>query len=277
MMHNPRTCGWKRRGGWVAVLLAGAFLFTSSEPRAEVTSGKQKSLGTMTRKAFPPDDKEKLAKAREQSQNNLKQLGIALHNFHDAYGQLPGPAILSKEGKPLLSWRVAILPFLEQEALYKKFKLDEPWDSPNNMKLLKEMPKVFEAPGVKASTPHVTFYQALVGKDALWQITPDKNKVHNAAGGFLGRIPDGTSNTIMLIEGAEPVPWTKPADITYDAKKALPKFGWFKQGFNVVMADGSARFVNRGVVSEKTLHAAITPNGGEVLGKDWDDPKGFQP
>jgi prepilin-type processing-associated H-X9-DG protein len=73
------------------------------------------------------------------------------------------------------------------------------------------------------------------------------------------------------------VPWTKPADTAYDAKKALPKFGWLKGGFNVLMTDGSARFVNRAIVTENTLRAAITPNGGEVLGKDWSDPKGFQP
>src|SRR5262249_34008276 len=72
---------------------------------------------------------------RKQSQNNLKLIGLAFHNYLSTYGVFPASASFKKGKKPLLSWRVAILPFIEQEALYKKFKLDEPWDSPHNKKL----------------------------------------------------------------------------------------------------------------------------------------------
>src|SRR5262245_11036025 len=78
---------------------------------------------------------------RRASANNLKQIGLALHNYHDTYGKLPPAAICDKAGKPLLSWRVAILPFIEQNALYKQFKLDEPWDSEHNKKLAEVLVK----------------------------------------------------------------------------------------------------------------------------------------
>ena len=75
--------------------------------------------------------------------NNLKQIGIALHSYADVYGHFPPAAICDKKGKKLLSWRVAILPFIGQEALYRKFKLDEPWDSPRNKPLLDEIPNTY--------------------------------------------------------------------------------------------------------------------------------------
>src|SRR5262249_20124770 len=81
-----------------------------------------------------------------KSQNNLKQLALAMHTYASSSGYLPRHAIYSKDGKPLLSWRVAVLPYLEQVPLYRKFKLDEPWDSPHNKALLKYMPPSFISP-----------------------------------------------------------------------------------------------------------------------------------
>src|SRR5438093_7201056 len=81
--------------------------------------------------------------ARQTSVNNLKQLALAMHNYHDTYGHLPPAALKNKKGKPLLSWRVALLPFVEEDKLYKEFRLDEPWDSAHNKKLLAKMPKLF--------------------------------------------------------------------------------------------------------------------------------------
>ena len=78
--------------------------------------------------------------AATQSNNHIKQLGLAVHNYNSVYNHLPQQAIFGKDGKPLLSWRVALLPYLDQAVLYKKFKLDEPWDSPHNHALLKYMP-----------------------------------------------------------------------------------------------------------------------------------------
>jgi hypothetical protein len=84
-----------------------------------------------------------------KSQNNLKQIGLAIHAYHDANGHLPRD-IVDKNGKPLLSWRVAILPYIEQDNLYKQFKLDEPWNSEHDRKLSQQVVQVYQSPNVKA-------------------------------------------------------------------------------------------------------------------------------
>src|SRR5204863_5336030 len=106
-----------------------------------------------------------------QSQNQLKQLVLAMHNYNDAYRGLPAHAIYSKDGKtPLLSWRVAILPFIEADHLYKQFKLDEPWDSGHNKALIPQMPKVYLDPlAPKATDPGKTHLQIFVGGGAPWE------------------------------------------------------------------------------------------------------------
>jgi len=159
------------------------------------------------------------------------------------------------------------LPFIEQGALgalYNQFHLDEPWDSPHNIKLLDKMPKIYAPPrGVKNKVKYGTFYQAFVGNGAAF----DQKQEMSIPRSF----PDGTANTILLVEASKAVPWTKPEDIPYNPKKPLPKLGAaFDNGFFVLMADASTRFI-KNTISKETLHAAITRAGGEVLGSDWDN------
>jgi RNA polymerase sigma-70 factor (ECF subfamily) len=195
------------------------------------------------------------AGGRHEVANRLKQLALAMHNYHDAFGALPPAAIYSKDGKPLLSWRVALLPFIEQQELYKQFKLDEPWDSPHNKKLLKEMPKVF-APVTGKTKPNFTPFRVFTGKDTVF---PGKDAVR------LQDITDGTSNTLLIAEAAEGVPWTKPDELPYDAKKPLPKLGgMFKDGFYFAMCDGSVHFV-RTPINEPEFRLLILPNDGGVV------------
>ena len=106
------------------------------------------------------------AARRAQCTNNLKQIALAYHNFHAANNAFPAPAITDKDGKPLLSWRVAILPYVEQQELYNKFKLDEPWDSPHNKALIKEMPTVYLCPSRKNPEEGTTTYRVFVGDGA---------------------------------------------------------------------------------------------------------------
>jgi hypothetical protein len=195
--------------------------------------------------------------ARMKSSNNLKQMALALHNYHDTYGTFPTPTIYSKDGKkPLYSWRVAILPFLEEDKLYNEFKLDEPWDSDNNKKLLERLPKLYAPVTGKPKDKTTTHYQVIVGGGAMFE---DKKKLR------IADVTDGLSNTIMVVEAEEPVPWSKPADLTYDPKKELPKFGGlFKEGFNAAFADGATRFISKNN-DEKLLRALITRSGGEVV------------
>jgi len=114
--------------------------------------------------AFPPPPKEKpdehvpaaTQADWEQSAGNLKQIGLAVHNFIGATGHFPSD-VRDKDGKALLSWRVHLLPFVEELALYKRFKMDEAWDGPTNKPLVEKMPKLFAPVRVKAKQPGVTF------------------------------------------------------------------------------------------------------------------------
>src|SRR5207237_174394 len=156
------------------------------------------------------------------------------HNYHVTFGKLPGPAIYDKDGKALLSWRVAILPYIEQDNLYKQFKLDEPWDSDHNKKLLDTMPAVYAAPGARDTDKDRTYHQAIVGQGAAWEPRQQLSIVS---------FTDGTSNTILAVEAASSVPWTKPEDLPFVPDQALPKFGGLFDGnFHALLADGAVIF-----------------------------------
>jgi hypothetical protein len=197
---------------------------------------------------LPAVQKVREAAGRVQEQNNLKQLALAMHNYHDVNGRFPAAASTNPpnrpRGRPLLSWRVAILPYLEQQALYQQFKQDEPWDSPHNSKLVSQMPKVFASPRSPAP-PGKTRYQVFT--------SPDNTTGRTVFGRTVGRritdITDGTSNTIMILEAPEPVEWTKPQDFDLDFDldgapegvllgSGLPG----PAGFHAALADGTVRF-----------------------------------
>jgi hypothetical protein len=189
----------------------------------------------------------------KQSANNLKQIALAWHNFESANGHLPSSQ-LDDKGKALLSWRVQILPYIEEDQLYQRFKLDEPWDSEHNKKLVDKMPKLFAPIRVKAD-PGMTFYQSFVGTNAV--IKPGKKTM-------IAAIPDGTSNTFLAAEAAKPVIWTKPDDMVYDGKE-VPKLGGLFDGkFHAVFCDGHYERFKKGIDS-KLLGYLIDPADGNVF------------
>jgi Protein of unknown function (DUF1559)/Domain of unknown function (DUF4190) len=211
------------------------------------------------------------AAARITSSNNLKQITLSMHDYNSATGTLPPAAICDASGKPLLSWRVAIVPYIEGGNLYSQFKLDEAWDGPNNSKLLLQMPKIYALPGDTEAAPGYTYYRVFVGKGAAFDPPRPGNPPFGLTPG--ARMPadftDGTSNTILVVEAATAVPWTKPDDLLYDPQGPLPPLGGhWSGGSQVGMADGSVRMVPS-TVSQATLRAAITRAGGEILGPDW--------
>jgi hypothetical protein len=185
-----------------------------------------------------------------------------LHNYHDANGRLPPAVVYGKDRKPLYSWRVLLLPYIEQEALYQQFKLDEPWDSPHNIGLLSQMPQVYGPFKVGGRTePGHTYYQVFVGPGTAFE----EGKVVHLPEDF----PDGTSNTILVVEAGRAVPWTKPEDLPYSPDGPLPPLGGIsKGGFRVSLGDASAREVSKNT-SHATIRAAITRNAGDQLGPDW--------
>jgi hypothetical protein len=197
-----------------------------------------------------------------KSQNNLKQIGLAMINYADTYrGTMPNN-VYDKSAKPLLSWRVLILPYIEEANLYKEFHLDEPWDSDHNKKLVARMPKTFGPIRVKVKDGE-TFYQGFVGEKAVFG---PKNRLR-----FPASFTDGTSNTALVFEAGESIIWTKPDELVYDDNKPLPKLGGLFDGeFNVCLADGSVRRCKKDA-DEKELRKLIMPADGLVidLGKLW--------
>ena len=197
------------------------------------------------------------ASARSISTNNLKQIAIAMHNYHDVTGAFPPAAVCDKTGKPMLSWRVLILPYIEQEALYKKFKLDEPWDSENNKPLAAIMPKVYANPLNPMGKAGETNYRVFVGKGAAFEYLK---------GAKLTDFKDGTSNTILTVTAKDSVIWTKPDELEFDPEKDMTKLlGFFEDPVCVIgFVDGSVRALSK-TIEKKTLHGAITASGGEVF------------
>ena len=198
---------------------------------------------------------------RAKTQNNLKQIALALHNYHDVYNGFPPASVVDKKGKPMLSWRVMVLPFVEQDQLYKQFKLDEPWDSTHNKAVLDKhpMPPVFALPGVTKDGQKDTHFRVLVNNGALFDPI-QATKIQS--------ITDGTSNTIMVITAAAGVPWTKPDEVEFDPKADPRKLLHMKDGgCSVAFADGSVRFLKADINAD-TLRAMITKAGGEVISDD---------
>lgn len=204
----------------------------------------------------------KAAAQRTTSADNLKQIALAVHNHADQTGQL-ADNIVDKDGKPLLSWRVLLLPYIEQAPLYNMFRLDEPWDSAHNLGLLESMPKIYQSPRVTVKKTGYTVYQGFSGPSGLFGT--------GKALRFPGNIPDGTSATLLAVEASVAVPWTKPLDIPFDPKKNVPDFGKAYGGKPLAaLCDGSTRLLDLKKIKPQTLKNVINPCDGMVLGKDWE-------
>ncbi len=207
---------------------------------------------------------------RMTASNNTKILALGLHNYHDTFQVFPGD--VGHERRLAWSWRIQILPYVEQNAIYAKLDMKKPWDDPANLKVLQaaEMPKIFEIPGRPAPKGHTYFRIFSLPKEAK----PTDNERSAAIpffeegkrGKTLNAISDGTSNTLMVVEAGEAVPWYKPDVLAYDGKLPLPQLGdKDADSFLAAMADASVRIFKPSKLGEKTLRAMITCFGGEVL------------
>ncbi|HEY2415819.1 MAG TPA: DUF1559 domain-containing protein [Pirellulaceae bacterium] len=194
-------------------------------------------------------------------QNNLHNITIALQNYHDVCGSYPPPFIADANGKPMHSWRALILPFVEQNELYEKYRFDEPWDGPNNRKLHDIQLKIFQCPSQenpRLSTE--TSYVVVIGPKTMW---PAENSyVRNAD------IIDGLSNTLLLVEVADSgIHWMEPRDLhinqipmAINPSRGQGISSHHKGGANAGFADGSVRFLDDNF-PPADLRAALTAFG----------------
>ncbi len=220
--------------------------------------GVVSSAPALTALLLPAVQAAREAARRMQSSNNMKMISLTLLNYQAAHGKFPPAYTADKDGKPLLSWRVHILPFLEQNDLYKQFHLDEPWDSEHNKPLIASMPSFYKSPKSAVSGEGKTNYLTVRGEKTVFP---------GAKGVTVGEITDGASNTIMTVEVSDEnaVVWTKPDDFECDEKNLLKGLiGLWAGGFNAGFADGSVRFLSSSI-DLKTLNALFTRNGGEAV------------
>jgi len=201
------------------------------------------------------------AARRTTSMNNLRQLSLASHNFASNYQRLPSGDGPVRPGGPAVSWRVKLLPFIEEGNLYEQYNFDEPWDSENNMKVAKQMPATFMNPQSTAQEGF-TVYRGVGGVSGVMGVDDKGKSVRRT----FGEITDGTSNTIMFVECPDhmAVPWTKP-DGGIDPEKASPQQlqGNFSGGFNVSFCDGSTYFIASSLGTE-TFKALLGFDDGIV-------------
>jgi len=251
---RPRRRGNKGGGGTILIILAlVAVLVLGCVGLSGV--GLYFAVGKVREASQNAVGKVRDASQNQESSNNLKQIGLAIHNHHDVNGYFPPPYLKTKDGKPGLSWRVAILPWLEQDSLYRQFKLDEPWDSPSNRQLLSRMPRTYAPPGQKDLT--VTHYRVFVGPGTMFD--PNKSKIR------IVDVKDGLSNTLMVVEARDPVEWTKPDVLVFTPTTTLaPLLMWRNGRANILMGDSFAMPISQ-QIGEPMLRNLITIDDGNQI------------
>jgi prepilin-type processing-associated H-X9-DG protein len=202
------------------------------------------------------------AARRAQCANNLRQIGLALHNYAEVNGALPPAFVADENGKPMHSWRVLILPYLDQQLLYDSYNFSEPWDGPNNSRLLSQMPAAYRCPSDPGSTGGThTAYAGVFGEHSIFRGSkPVKWR----------DITDGTSNTLLVGESdGAGIPWLKPDDIDVELHPSIGDVNGFSShhtgGVQFLMADGSVHFILQ-TTNPQTLKALFTRDTGDAVG-----------
>jgi Protein of unknown function (DUF1559) len=218
------------------LLLASTFGITALGTSAHMTFGRVAGAIGSGEKKDPIEE-------------HLENLAQAMDKYHEEKRSYPSSAIYDREGRPILSWRVALLPYLKEDSLYREFNLDEPWDSLQNKRLLKRLPKALQTPDYerwgtgrfKASTLVFTGEGTIFeGKKGLRKADARKQAI------LLAHLPNDAG-----------VYWTKPSDLAYAADKPLPQlFGRYGGRLQVMLVDGTFRNIDQGT-DEKALRDLI--------------------
>jgi hypothetical protein len=204
-------------------------------------------------KSFDPQEE---SQKEHDSQHRLKQLVLAMHNYHAVHNHFPPAVVIGADGKTPHSWRVELLPFLDEKHLYDQYRLYEPWDSPHNKVILRNMPNCFRSPFADEKSTNSSYY-ALVGKGTIFE---------GSKGISIQDITDGTSKTLMFFEAKRDIPWTKPADIPFDPDKPVPQIGGFVKGhFAAACADGACLIFRFSSFKGDELKWAMMRNDGHPM------------
>lgn len=203
------------------------------------------------------------ASHRSECKSHLKAIGVALHQYHDKHGSFPPAYVVDADGKRLHSWRVLILPELGFDALYARYRFDEPWDGPHNAPLVQEMPPIFGCPSDSSRPVGTTNYSAIVGVETMW---PEQFAA------TIRMITDGTSNTLMVIESRDlDAKWTEPRDLTVDEMRrrvncsVSPGFSsHHAQGAWTCLADGAVQFISEKIDLKTLRHLGNAASGGPM-------------
>lgn len=212
---------------------------------------------------------------RAECRAKLRNLGLALHNYHDVYGSFPPAYTTDETGRRLHSWRVLLLPFVDQAPLYDRIDLREPWDRPRNREVLHRMPQVFACP-MKSIGDNCTSYLAVAGDGGVW---PGSGTTS------IPEIHDGPEQTIVVVECLSEIHWAEPRDLELDeaarqlesseARDIHGKWHWkdtvlyeYLHGGHVLFADGEVRFAPGGT-DQATWRGLLTIDDA-LPGQDWD-------
>ncbi len=202
-----------------------------------------------------------LQKSRGNTDSIMK-VALAMHTFHDAWTSFPPPASYDESARPLLSWRVFLLPYLGERELYAQFHINEPWDSPHNSELIAKMPDVFKSNDVLLNLAGKTRYLLPIADETPW---------HGKVGTTISEITDGTTNTIMLVEADRDhaVVWTKPEDLAIDWSD--PRKGLVQDDvpFRAALCDGSAHQI-RGDIDPKVLTLLLQHADFQSIAPEYD-------
>lgn len=204
---------------------------------------------------LPAISKVREAAARANELNNLKQISVGMHNHASSTGRLP-PA------DQKLAWRVHILPYIEQESVYRQFDLNSAWNQGRNQSLADIAIKTYQSPLDDSPVPQ-THYRVFTGDGSAF------DPVLMKQGGFPAYIKDGTSNTLMVIDTAETVPWPAPKEVVLQMGGQFPEFGHPKRSsILIATCDGSVRALDKKSMDSAKIRALATAAGGEIIG-DW--------
>ncbi|TWT63995.1 DUF1559 family PulG-like putative transporter [Rubinisphaera italica] len=203
---------------------------------------------------------------RSACKNNLKWLALSMHNYHDLHGVFPSPNHHDGDSPPY-SWRIALLPYIEEDQIFERYNFSEPWDGPTNSTMHSLQLDVFLCPDTSSRLKNhlrtVTDYVAITGEETIFsEGQPTK----------LTDVTDGTSNTIMFVELANSdIHWMEPRDLQFNAisnrmnKSGAGLSNIHNGGAYTALVDGSIRYLSE-ETDPDVLRALMTKSGGETIG-----------